>query len=162
MRRKMSKEEVAKQEAIDFNIFSREVLARQPEYTVTATEYGMPYDCVIDTPDLSNILVEIKQRNDTADGDFDYYLIRKSKVDNLRQICEAEKKDGYVAYLLQDCWYLFPVNTDYTSEVKFVSNELYGDREEESYQLHPEQGIRLTYINNATTTMTDGTETDRQ
>lgn len=159
----MTYEEIKRQEEIDFNIFRGEVLARRPEYTVTATDFGSPYDCVIDTPDLRNILVEIKQRNDTADGDFDYYFIRKSKVDTLRLICNEERNDGYVAYLLQDCWYLFPVNTDYTEETKFVTNGIYGDREEVSYRLYPEQGTRLTYKNNTATTMTDGTtKTDRQ
>lgn len=159
----MTYEEVKKQEEHDFQVFLAEVTTRHPEYTVTPTEYGAPYDAIVDQPDLSNQLIEIKQRWDKNSTDFGYYLIRKTKVDRLREICNEEKKDGYISYMFNNCWYVFSVNNTYEEDSRTVTNPIYGTRDEVSYRLYPEQGTRLSYRNNTATTMTDGrTKTERK
>lgn len=141
----MTDEEMRIQEEHDYQIVKQEIEGRNNNYTVTRTDDYTCYDAVIDK-DTNNTYLEIKERRGTTSTDYPYYLINKDKVDNLRRKCKEDFSNGYIVYLLKDCFYLFDINNGYTTEEKEVNNPIKGKRTEVSYRLFPATGKKLFYL----------------
>ena len=143
--KRMTDEEMRIQEEHDYQIVKQEIEGRNNNYTVTRTDDYTCYDAVIDK-DVDNTYLEIKERWETNSTDYPYYLINKDKVDNLRRKCKEDYSDGYIAYLLKDCFYLFDIQNCYTTEEKEVNNPIKGKRTEINYRLFPSTGKKFTYL----------------
>ena len=125
----MTDEEMRIQEEHDYQIVKQEIEGRNNNYTVTRTDDYTCYDAVIDK-DVDNTYLEIKERWETTSENYPYYLINKDKVDNLRRKCKEDFSNGYIVYLLKDCFYLFDINNGYTTEEREVMNPIKGIRKE--------------------------------
>ena len=141
----MTKEEMRIQEEHDYQIVKQEIEGRNNNYTVTRTDDYTCYDAIIDK-DVDNTYLEIKERWETTSSDYPYYLINKYKVDNLRRKCKEDFSNGYIVYLLKDCFYLFDINNGYTTEEREVNNPIKGKRLEINYRLFPSTGKKLSYL----------------
>ena len=143
--KRMTDEEMRIQEEHDYKIVKQEIEGRNNNYTVTRTDDYTCYDAIIDK-DVDNTYLEIKERWGTNSSDYPYYLINKDKVDNLRRKCKEDYTDGYIAYLLKDCFYLFDIQNGYTTEEKEVNNPIKGRRTEVCYRLFPATGKKMQYL----------------
>lgn len=141
----MTDEEMRIQEEHDYQIVKQEIEGRNNNYTVTRTDDYTCYDAVIDK-DVDNTYLEIKERWETTSENYPYYLINKDKVDNLRRKCKEDFSNGYIVYLLKDCFYLFDINNGYTTEEREVMNPIKGIRKEINYRLFPSTGKKLSYL----------------
>ena len=145
----MTKEQVDKQEAFDFNLFKDEWNRIRPNHRVEKTESYCRWDAEIN----GKWKVEFKDRSMDRDGNpvsiyryKDGFYFNCKKIDYIKSILKPGEVAIGVLYF-SDAWFTFPITDESVFEKSSddVKDPLHGEVNEEHYLIKPAQGKVYDY-----------------